>query len=72
MYIGINVFNIKNYDRVSNFVVKQLQGKRQHMPQLSNYCYYSVNKIDSEDITVLNYYINNKIADIKILEYVIL
>ncbi len=72
MYIGINVFNINNFERVSNFIVKQLQGKRQHIPQLSNYSYYSIKNINSEDITVLNYYINNKIADIKILEYIIL
>jgi hypothetical protein len=68
MLIGVKTSDMKNFERVIEYIVKELQGIKVYDYITSLFTYYKVNKINSEQIKILNYYIEQEIAVLEIID----
>jgi hypothetical protein len=67
MYIGIKSINLDNFERVAEYLIKNMEGKKVNN-LISCYSFYKVNKISKDDLIILYYYLEKEILDsIKIL-----
>lgn len=71
MYIAVKC-NLENFQSITDYIIKKMQGKRQHVAKISNFSFFSVNKVSNDDLEILNYFKNTKNAVFEILEYIIL
>ena len=67
MYIGIKAMNLDSFERVAEYLIKNMEGKKVNNPS-SSYIFYKVNKISKDDLIILYYYLEKEILEsIKIL-----
>ncbi len=71
MYIAVKC-NLEDFDNITDYVIKKMKGKRQHVAKVSNFSFFSVNKVSNDDLEILNYFKSTKNAVFEILEYIIL